>query len=370
MKKGTANNRMLQLDGLRGLAVISVVAFHFINNELGVMDAGQLNDFERLLQKATYFGWAGVDLFFVLSGFLIGSILLRNRNSPNFFKTFYIRRFFRIVPIYYVLLVLFFLAKQSPWYASDVYIFLNDLPLIYYFGLVQNMGMSYFGHFGPEALTPTWSLAVEEQFYLIIPVVVYFLKPHQLKYFIAACLLLAPVCRYFSTNWYMKYTLLPSRIDSPIVGFLIAWAMQSDHFVTIIRNNKVGIWIISLIVLLVSTVIYVVTDTGIFNHTLLAIMFGLLLIITLNETSGLYYDFLTSKSLIFIGGISYFVYLFHQMINGLLHLLILNHKIPSLDNSLTMGVTTLAFVVTLTSGYFSQKYFEQPLIKHSHKYVY
>ena len=109
------NSRIKQLDGLRGLAVLFVVAFHYINNQIsnGLVDQQSATTFQKILLKATYFGWVGVDLFFVLSGFLIGSILLRNKKSINLFKTFYIRRFVRIIPIYYLLLLVFLLANKQ-----------------------------------------------------------------------------------------------------------------------------------------------------------------------------------------------------------------------------------------------------------------
>src|ERR1700689_5530178 len=85
-----------ELDGIRGMAILLVVIFHW-----GAFDEGHSilpGKLERLLS----FGWSGVDLFFVLSGFLIGGILLDVRDSPNYFKVFYMRRFFRIVPLYYL----------------------------------------------------------------------------------------------------------------------------------------------------------------------------------------------------------------------------------------------------------------------------
>ena len=81
--------RITTIDGLRGLAVLFVVSFHLINNQVVNNYNAHPNFIENMLVKATYFGWTGVDLFFVMSGFLIGSILLANKQSPNFFKTFY-----------------------------------------------------------------------------------------------------------------------------------------------------------------------------------------------------------------------------------------------------------------------------------------
>src|ERR1035437_4173059 len=91
-------SRVPELDGLRGMAVLMVVVFHYIQQE-GPTPAGTA---AHLLQRFTILGWSGVDLFFVLSGFLIGGILMDARASASYYPTFYARRFFRIIPIYYL----------------------------------------------------------------------------------------------------------------------------------------------------------------------------------------------------------------------------------------------------------------------------
>jgi len=94
--------RIPQLDGLRGLAILLVIGYHYISMP-GADAAGVFQVFAWCLRL----GWAGVDLFFVLSGFLIGGILIDARESPNYFRTFYVRRVLRILPLYAVLLALF-----------------------------------------------------------------------------------------------------------------------------------------------------------------------------------------------------------------------------------------------------------------------
>jgi peptidoglycan/LPS O-acetylase OafA/YrhL len=80
--------RIVSLDGLRGVAVLMVLFFHYLNNSFNNAGDGKLNKIELFLKKITYWGWAGVDLFFILSGFLIASILISNRESRTFFKNF------------------------------------------------------------------------------------------------------------------------------------------------------------------------------------------------------------------------------------------------------------------------------------------
>ncbi|RYE28256.1 MAG: acyltransferase, partial [Sphingobacteriales bacterium] len=115
--------RIPAIDGFRAIAILMVIAFHYINNQL----VGTTTGIGRVLYQLTGFGWVGVDLFFVLSGFLIGSILLINRTSPKLFKTFYIRRLLRIVPNYYFLLVIFLLVKSLSYFKDDYFLTGNDV---------------------------------------------------------------------------------------------------------------------------------------------------------------------------------------------------------------------------------------------------
>ena len=123
------------------------------------------------------FGWSGVDLFFVFSGFLIGGILLEARQSTNYFRVFYKRRIYRIFPIYFTYLAVFFFGlhfMQSPLVYN---MFHPEIPWHTCVTFTQNFWMAFRNDTGSFALVPTWSLAVEEQFYLTIPALVYFVKP-------------------------------------------------------------------------------------------------------------------------------------------------------------------------------------------------
>ena len=126
--------RIPQLDGLRGIAILLVIALHYLNDS----EHGAFGSFLYRFGCAFRLGWAGVDLFFVLSGFLIGGILLEARESVNYFRTFYLRRCFRILPIYYLWVTLFAIAALC--FGSSVGSFIpNDhsalklLPIYYLF---------------------------------------------------------------------------------------------------------------------------------------------------------------------------------------------------------------------------------------------
>jgi peptidoglycan/LPS O-acetylase OafA/YrhL len=361
-------NRILQLDGLRGIAVLLVICFHFLNNQYSNVTG--LSRIEKAISKVAYFGWCGVDLFFVLSGFLIGSILLKNRGKENYFKAFYVRRFFRIIPIYYLLLLCFIALKYTPIYSPDAYIFEKDIPIGYYFLFLQNFVMGARNHFGPEAITPTWSLAVEEQFYLITPLIVYWIKPKYLVWVILFMIALAPACRSLCANWYQKYTLLSSRIDSPAFGFLLAWLLYNEKTNAFIRKQIGTIRWIAIPFLILSTGLYASSLAGVFNHSILAINFALIILIALFLEKGILYRILTSKALVITGGLSYFIYLFHQTINGVFHIVFLHQKFPVLNGAPSYIVTLGTLITVFVFARLSYKYLEQPQIRFSHSFAY
>ena len=149
-----------ELQGLRGLAVLSVVFYHCHPRLEGTW-----------VHYASLWGWAGVNLFFVLSGFLITSILLEAREKPHYFRNFYGRRALRIWPVYVLLLVVVYL--NAPWFIGiSITEAIKTAPWLGYIFFVQNL----FHLALPPAISPTWSLAIEEQYYFLWAPVVRFLR--------------------------------------------------------------------------------------------------------------------------------------------------------------------------------------------------
>src|SRR5262249_20264383 len=142
------------------------------------------------LEKVADFGWIGVDLFFVLSGFLITGILVDSKEQSNYFRGFYWRRVLRIWPLYYGLVLLVYLIGPHLRLAANWNIS-SYAPWIYVFFL-QNILIPDWGIY---PLTPTWSLAIEEQFYLIWPLAVRFLSTRILRACLIAILVVSPVAR-------------------------------------------------------------------------------------------------------------------------------------------------------------------------------
>ena len=200
--------RIAPLDGVRGLAVLAVILYHAALFEVAAGPAG------KVLLAVARFGWAGVDLFFVLSGFLITRLLAESRGAENYFRVFYARRFLRIFPLYYVSLLFLVLvfhvgAGESLWYwlyASNVKMTLVGWP---------SAPLSHF-----------WSLAVEEQYYLVWPLVVSLLSRRRLVSLCAGLVVLVPAARigaYISgVPEIGLYVLTPFRLDGLAAGSLLA----------------------------------------------------------------------------------------------------------------------------------------------------
>ena len=184
-------DRSEALDAMRGIAIAMVVARHY-------------------WPETFPGGGLGVNLFFVLSGYLIGGILLDNRGAGGYFKIFYGRRAFRILPLYWLLLALY------PGFGLSVWWFLA-------FG--QNAGWVIAAVFPVgHPLSVTWSLAVEEQFYLVLPACVAFLPRRRLVLVLWSCVVSAPLWRYGLSRLDNPgaLLLLPCWLDSLMGGTLIA----------------------------------------------------------------------------------------------------------------------------------------------------
>lgn len=246
----TGGDRVPYLDGLRGIAILLVVALHFMYLPFhpGSHPDSWLLPVHRLLGAA----WVGVDLFFVLSGFLLGGILLDHRTASNLFRVFYLRRGCRILPAYFLfllpLLVVPALGLDHGMPALGSMLSTGDIPPWAYPLFLQNLAMTVIGSWGEAWISTTWSLAVEEQFYLILPLIVRFVPRPRLPAVLVTLALLAPLLRIALHLWLPAtqaqigaYTLLPCRWDSLLLGALVAWLVRDATALAWLRRQAAGL---------------------------------------------------------------------------------------------------------------------------------
>jgi peptidoglycan/LPS O-acetylase OafA/YrhL len=216
--------RIPELDGVRGLAVLLVMAYHAFAYE---MVFEQWTGLARGIVAVTNLGWLGVDLFFVLSGFLITGILLRAKGQPRALAHFYVRRALRILPLYYaVLLVILTVSANSGKFVLLSAAFLANVVTL--FGV-------------PLLYAPLWSLAVEEHFYLVWPWLVRAARPAVLATVAAAIVICEPVARAWGfLNGWEVYYFSWFRFDGLAWGALLALAWQ------VWRNDPSRIWRLAL----------------------------------------------------------------------------------------------------------------------------
>ncbi|HWE50893.1 MAG TPA: acyltransferase [Bryobacteraceae bacterium] len=352
--------RIPELDGLRGIAIILVLLFHFgpVRGPLGFL--------------APFFqtGWIGVDLFFVLSGFLITGILLDARGRAGAYRNFIIRRTLRIFPMYYAVLLLdgylSFYPGPVEWasvparvdwwyftYLSDVKVFLdNKWPVL-------------------GTLIPLWSLSVEEQFYLLFPLAVLFLSRKSLTRMLLAALVAAVAIRAgmvvaMPANITGTYTLMPCRMDALALGGLIAIAhrdypeMLGQRWIAWL-TVVCGIGFVSICMTVstgprsnpMRTVGFMALDTG----------FAGLLVLLLKGASSLV-ALCRLRILVWMGTISYGIYLLHIPVAVIAR----RHE----GTSVKLGGSAdfvISVCVSLAAAWVSWTVFESPILRLKNRFA-
>jgi peptidoglycan/LPS O-acetylase OafA/YrhL len=369
--------RVRALDGLRGVAILLVLLVHFCTQVPTPSGAGAL----ELLRRACSLGYAGVDLFFVLSGYLIGGILLDHRTSSRLLPAFYARRFFRIVPLYGLLLASFFAARAIPGLSQMNHgaYFQSTVPTWSFLVFGQNVAMAWQRDIGPYWLGATWSLAVEEQFYLLMPLVAQRLAPRQLPRVCLGAMVLAPVLRCIALqhaqNGPAAIFLLPMRPDGLLAGVWCACLVRDPAAVAGLRRWRgVGAAVIGALgaVYIGASFWNLPADSlpiATFGYTLFAVLFAALLLEIVVHTDGRAARWLSGRSLAAVGVTSYCTYLFHAPIWYTLHWALLRR--PPLHGDWTAGaVTVLAVAATLGAAAASWRWFEGPLLRWARRFSY
>jgi peptidoglycan/LPS O-acetylase OafA/YrhL len=341
---GMVREKIPQLDALRGIAILLVIAHN------ATLHYGTTSYLHPLFDR----GWMGVDLFFVLSGFLISGILLDTKESPNYFKNFYARRVLRIWPLYYCLLAFMFVVLPHASASQGVAIFAKSSPWWAYPFFLQNFLLPL----STDAAGPlgvTWSLAIEEQFYLVWPIIVRFLSKRQVAILAMVEIAASPFLRYFLAAHHIHiYANFFCRLDGLMLGAGLAALVRSKDFV---RERYIGL---ALAVLAVATPLAVIMDLRraewiVFTFTSLAA--GAIVYLAMFWQQKWFQWPLANRFLLFTGTISYGLFLLHKIafagVDGL-HVNSVKHPL------LTLGVILIgSYVLAITSW----NVLEQPFLR-------
>jgi peptidoglycan/LPS O-acetylase OafA/YrhL len=305
------------LDGVRAIAILMVIVYHSVNGLPGMTFA------QNVVMRLASQGWLGVDLFFILSGFLITGILMDARESAHALRNFYARRVLRIVPVY-VLFVMFSLWLAGPIGTSspDEVAQLHQTQAWYWtYSLniliaLRNWSAITFpsGHL--------WSLAVEEQFYLLWPMAVLLLSPLALRRTALACIVGAELCRLSfvlaGVDGHVNFVLLPTRMDTLAAGAFLACAYRDAALWSRVLRARQALSLVAL-VLVLTTILYrhTIDNQESFEQLVFfpaVVALGVAIVSSAAAGSA----WLSNRAFRFIAKISYGMYVWHLVVMRLI----------------------------------------------------
>jgi len=347
------------LDGLRGLAVLMVLLYHY---RFELTGNGPL---ERSVRWLFGFGWSGVDLFFVLSGFLITGILLDSREAPNYFSSFYARRALRIFPLYYLSLIVAFTVAPAllPGTAAGLPPFSDRL---WFFGYIQNwLGVPQVPW--PRFMIHYWSLGVEEQFYFVWPLVIFSLSSRRVLQVIGAVCVFSFVLRcgllagHVDPSLIYRNTL--ARMDALLMGAACAFLVRNKTWVERLRS-RTRLFVLAPLAVFIclrpfQDVHWLEKSVGFTAVGLSYAAFLMAVVLTTGQRSPLQ-SFFTNRFMMKLGKYSYGIYVWHLLVIQLVkraELLTLK-TIPS-------GVLNIPFLIaaTIAVGMCSYAVIERPFLR-------
>lgn len=346
-----AGNRLSSLDAMRGLAILLVIGYHAAYRFPPV--AGDLiGKFFRTV------GWLGVDVFFALSGYLIVKILIRDAARADI-KGFFVRRFFRIVPMYAVAVLLYWATSLYMGSESE------SIKRLWMTALFLNGWVIPFYGLSAIPFTITWSLSVEEFSYLMLGIAAYF-STDFLRWMVVIFLVTALTVRlgvlatqYFESS--LLYVFVPARLDAIALGGLGAMGAYN----TFLKQRHCSL-IAGLCTMILMIAFQWAPVTGWFLPAIGYSVFGLVcaiwvtaLVSSSDETNNIMVRLLAP-----FGKLSYFIYLFHVFVFEGLN--IFQKSISGVQISFWAAFVMGSALVYLAAKV-SWKYIENPLIYHAHR---
>ena len=333
------------LDGLRGIAALMIMAFHW--HQLSLAPRGT---FLTSLGHFATVGQTGVDLFFVLSGFLITRILINSRHDNRYFRNFYTRRALRIFPLYYGFLLFYYAILSSTYLAEHR----SSAWWLLLYG--ENIRLT-FGDSQLVSLTHFWTLAVEEHFYLFWPFVIHRLPKSRISHAVLIALGISLVTRALMLKaGYTVFYFTPCRLDGFAIGAFVASLEQTPGRLVKIRTSLVG----GVTCLAGVSAIAWATMSGrslelvqLLKYPFVALFYGFIVALAAipQKHPGQLSLILNSQFLRISGRISYGLYVFHPVCYHYTNFLPLNDW-----GNLVVSFSSSGVVAWLSFNYFEQRF--------------
>lgn len=349
---GAGANRIVGLDGLRGLMTIFVIVSHYFGEVPHGIAALDL-------------GWIAVKMFFVLSGFLVGRLILEKMDCANFFLVFYVRRACRTLPVYFFCVTIVYLCMRllgtPKWMVVEA-----EFPLWSYFSFTQNFFIIAANNFGPHWLSPTWTLSVEEQFYLFAPAIFVF-APRRL---------LLPICCFAAAFALIlrlvvfeggvvspmgALVMLPGNADSLFAGMAAAVLFKTEGIDW--KRHETLLRLVPVVTLLAALLLQLADGEkggllSTFGFFFIAVGCAAFILCIVNGTPEA--RRFESATLRFFGATSYSVYLTHLAVLGMMHGFLLGDR-PDIADARQVAVTFAALPVAVFIGWVFTRIVEEPI---------
>jgi peptidoglycan/LPS O-acetylase OafA/YrhL len=361
-KKSVWRGVISEIDGLRGIAIFLVLLDHFWPS------TGPLSAFWAYAKM----GRIGVDLFFVISGFLICGILLDTRGDASFFRNFYARRTLRIFPLYYLFLFIVFTViplTQGGAYFQTPFLKASGSPA-WYFTYMSNFAYVVVPGDRPYFLAPLWTLAIEEQFYICFPFLVSILNPNRLWKLLVGVIIGTLIFRIVTMFAYpemgvaFQRVITPARVDGIAMGALLSLGFRMGKVRFTAKQST--IMLISMLVLAISAFHAGWLDYNrpygrTIGFTIVPATFLSILLWTLLHRGQLMTAFLRFPPLAYLGKICYGSYVLHRVAESFLLKVLQQLGITADSGSGWLIIGKVLAAVSLAS--LSWFIFEQPILR-------
>jgi peptidoglycan/LPS O-acetylase OafA/YrhL len=357
----SVSSRVAELDGFRAFAVLMVFVHHLFYG----WPTAALSSTPRLIRAVLGRGWLGVDLFFVLSGFLITGILIDSREGEHYFRNFYTRRILRIVPLYLTcILIMYFGYPDAGAYFRLSLLYLANFS--YFFGVKVPHGPGVF-----------WSLAIEEHFYLIWPLVVRFLNRFWLLGLTALIVFGTPILRGICAHAGMNpeleiYPYSFFRFDGLALGAMLALWVRSRYYSRSSAWALAGFLIGSSCLILLVGLPYGITGAKTvagtaFHYTQAEFVFAGLMALALAYRGSTFTAFLRCRALGITADLSYCIYLIHLTVGDFYYRLLHAMHFDDVVHLGAVGALGLRILVVGTATFglaaLSKKFLENPFLR-------